>query len=102
MIALGSLGIPLKSVMSAVGQQVCAAGQGEKMGEELMVCPCLMLLSVFITAFGSLHFFLSFFFEEIYYFVFPSYAFTFHSLATLLLCAIFSSANLEKRKLCIH
>lgn len=101
MIALGSLGIPLKSVMSAVGQQVCAAGQGEKMGEELMVRPCLMLLSVFVTAFGSLHVFLSFFFEEIYYFGF-FYAFTFHSLATLLPCAIFSSANLEKRKLSIH
>lgn len=57
-IALGSLGIPLKSVMSAVGQYVCAAGQGEKMGEELMICPFLMLLSLFITAIGSLHFFL--------------------------------------------
>lgn len=59
MIALGNLGIPLKSVMSAVGQHVCAAGQGEKMGEELMVCPRLMLLSIFIAAFGSsFHFFL--------------------------------------------
>lgn len=40
MIPLGSSGIPLPSVMSAVGQLVCAAEQGGKMGEELRVCPC--------------------------------------------------------------
>jgi len=26
--------------MSAAGQLVCAAGQGQEMGEELGVCPC--------------------------------------------------------------
>lgn len=38
-MALGSSRMPLQSVMSAVGQLVCAAGRGEKMGEELRGCP---------------------------------------------------------------